>query len=44
MSVIQPNVGRTRDWYNKNPGVIRDPQVSTGGQGEGSGFRVEAHN
>jgi hypothetical protein len=29
ISVVQPNVGRTRDWYNKNPGVIRDPHVST---------------
>jgi len=27
VSVIQPNVGRTRDWYNKNPGIIRDPHV-----------------
>jgi transaldolase len=27
VSVIQPNVGRTRDWYNKHPGVIRDPHV-----------------
>ncbi|GAX80172.1 hypothetical protein CEUSTIGMA_g7610.t1 [Chlamydomonas eustigma] len=25
VSVIQPNVGRTREWYNKHPGVIRDP-------------------
>mmetsp|Transcript_25893 Transcript_25893/g.56419 ORF Transcript_25893/g.56419 Transcript_25893/m.56419 type:complete len:389 (-) Transcript_25893:900-2066(-) len=25
-SIVQPNVGRTRDWYNKNPGVIRDPK------------------
>ena len=29
VSVVQPNVGRTRDWYNKHPGVIRDPHVST---------------
>lgn len=28
ISVVQPNVGRTRDWYNKHPGVIRDPHVS----------------
>lgn len=28
VSVVQPNVGRTRDWYNKHPGVIRDPHVS----------------
>jgi len=28
VSVIQPNVGRTRDWYNQHPGVIRDPHVS----------------
>lgn len=28
VSVIQPNVGRTRDWYNKHPGIIRDPHVS----------------
>jgi len=34
VSVIQPNVGRTRDWYNKNPGVIRDPH----GPREDSGF------
>lgn len=25
--MVQANVGRTRDWYNKNPGVIRDPHV-----------------
>eukprot|EP00877_Chromochloris_zofingiensis_P014943 jgi/Chrzof1/9702/Cz04g12210.t1 len=33
VSVIQPNVGRTRDWYNKHPGVIRDrfgPREDTG--------------
>jgi len=29
VSVVQPNVGRTRDWYNKHPGVIRDPHVRT---------------
>lgn len=34
ISVVQPNVGRTRDWYNKNPGVIRDPH----GPREDSGF------
>lgn len=34
VSVIQPNVGRTRDWYNKHPGVIRDPH----GPREDSGF------
>ncbi|KAI8471274.1 MAG: hypothetical protein J3K34DRAFT_458401 [Monoraphidium minutum] len=34
VSVIQPNVGRTRDWYNKHPGVIRDPN----GPREDSGF------
>lgn len=28
VSVVQPNVGRTRDWYTKHPGVIRDPHVS----------------
>lgn len=28
VSVVQPNVGRTRDWYAKHPGVIRDPHVS----------------
>ena len=27
VSVVQPNVGRTRDWFNKHPGVIRDPHV-----------------
>lgn len=25
--MVQPNVGRTRDWYNKHPGIIRDPHV-----------------
>lgn len=34
ISVVQPNVGRTRDWYNKNPGIIRDPH----GPREDSGF------
>lgn len=34
VSVVQANVGRTRDWYNKNPGVIRDPH----GPREDSGF------
>eukprot|EP00775_Hariotina_reticulata_P006335 gene6335-6569_t len=34
VSVIQPNVGRTRDWYNKHPGIIRDPH----GPREDSGF------
>jgi len=24
VSVVQPNAGRLLDWYNKNPGVIRD--------------------
>lgn len=33
-SVVQPNVGRTRDWYNLHPGVIRDPH----GPREDSGF------
>jgi hypothetical protein len=27
VSVIQPNVGRLDDWYNRHPGVIRDPKV-----------------
>ncbi len=34
VSVIQPNVGRTRDWYNRHPGVIRDPK----GPREDTGF------
>lgn len=34
ISVVQPNVGRTRDWYNKHPGVIRDPH----GPREDSGY------
>lgn len=34
VSVVQPNVGRTRDWYNKHPGIIRDPH----GPREDSGF------
>ena len=28
ISVVQPNVGRLHDWYNRHPGVIRDPNVS----------------
>ena len=27
ISVVQPNVGRLHDWYNRHPGVIRDPNV-----------------
>jgi hypothetical protein len=27
VSVIQPNIGRLDDWYNKHPGVIRDPKA-----------------
>jgi hypothetical protein len=27
ISVVQPNVGRLHDWYNRHPGVIRDPSV-----------------
>jgi transaldolase len=34
VSVVSPNVGRTRDWYNAHPGVIRDPT----GPREDSGF------
>lgn len=34
VSVVQPNVGRVRDWYNRHPGVIRDPK----GPREDSGF------
>ena len=26
ISVIQPNVGRLHDWYNRHPGYIRDPK------------------
>lgn len=33
-SVLQPNVGRVRDWFAKHPGVIRDPK----GPREDSGF------
>ncbi|PSC70606.1 putative transaldolase [Micractinium conductrix] len=25
IGVVQPNVGRLHDWYNRHPGVIRDP-------------------
>jgi hypothetical protein len=28
ISVVQPNVGRLHDWYNRHPGMIRDPNVS----------------
>ncbi|KAL4446251.1 hypothetical protein ABPG77_003058 [Micractinium sp. CCAP 211/92] len=27
ISVVQPNVGRLHDWYNRHPGVIRDPNA-----------------
>lgn len=27
VSVVQPNVGRLHDWYNRHPGMIRDPNV-----------------
>lgn len=37
ISVVQPNVGRLHDWYNRHPGVIRDPNVSSAGAG-GSGL------
>ena len=30
ISVVQPNVGRLHDWYNRHPGVIRDPNVRAG--------------
>lgn len=26
-SIVNANVGRTRDFYNRNPGLIRDPKV-----------------
>ena len=26
-SVIQPNVGRLADYFRKNPGAVRDPEV-----------------
>lgn len=29
ISVLQPNVGRLCDWYNRHPGVIRDPNGSS---------------
>lgn len=29
ISVVQPNVGRLHDWYNRHPGVIRDPNAPT---------------
>ncbi|PRW61225.1 putative transaldolase [Chlorella sorokiniana] len=29
VSVVQPNVGRLHDWYNRHPGVIRDPNAPT---------------
>ena len=28
-SVLQPSVGSTREWYDRNPGAIRDPKVSS---------------
>ncbi|WIA08686.1 hypothetical protein OEZ85_008111 [Tetradesmus obliquus] len=37
ISVVQPNVGRTRDWYNKHPGVIRDPHGPREDSGASSG-------
>lgn len=33
-SVLQPNVGRVRDWYARHPGAIRDPH----GPREDSGY------
>lgn len=33
VSVIQPNVGRLHDWYNRHPGYIRDPKVRGWGAG-----------
>ncbi|KAL4856616.1 putative transaldolase [Chlorella vulgaris] len=27
ISVVQPNVGRLHDWYNRHPGMIRDPNA-----------------
>ncbi len=36
--MIQPNVGRVRDWFAKHPNVIRDPQ----GPREDSGFTSRA--
>lgn len=37
VSIVQPNVGRTRDWYRKHPGVIRDPHGPREDSGCGSG-------
>ena len=37
VSVIQPNVGRLHDWYNRHPGVIRDPNVRLGPWGGSRG-------
>lgn len=37
ISVVQPNVGRLHDWYNRHPGVIRDPNVS---QASGKGGAI----
>ena len=28
-SVIQPNIGRLKDWYTKHPGFVKDPKVSS---------------
>jgi transaldolase len=36
VSVISPNVGRTRDFYNKFPGIVRDPHGPREDAGGGS--------
>lgn len=38
-SVIQPNIGRLKDWYSKHPGFLKDPK----GPREDSGFSSDVH-
>eukprot|EP00798_Chlamydomonas_sp_ICE-L_P021618 gene21618-28620_t len=40
VSVIQPNVGRTNDWYARNPNVIRDPHGLCQDSGYSSSINV----
>lgn len=35
VSVLQLNVGRINDWYDRNPGAIRDSDGAEGGCGDG---------
>jgi len=38
-SVIQPNIGRLKDWYTKHPGFVKDPK----GPREDSGFSSDVN-